>query len=113
MLMPLGDLHRARSFRQEPVIPKHPVTATDDAVLRAKVQDLINEVAQLQTKLHKAMHDNNTLTRQLSDLKAAVTAEKEQKALALFKKRMKEKKETTDKLRAFLKHPEPQESDDE
>lgn len=111
MLMPLGDLHRARSFRQDPnpSFNQQP----DDTVLRKKVQDLLNEVAELQLKLRKAAHVNDTLTQQLSELKTMVTAEKERRALALFKRRTKEKKETTDKLRAFLKHPEPQESDDE
>tara|TARA_B100001996_G_C18260127_1_gene438776 strand:- start:92 stop:439 length:348 start_codon:yes stop_codon:yes gene_type:complete len=110
MLMPLGDLHRARSFRQDHLTPK---IATDHADLHGKIQTLVNEIADLQSKLRTATDSNNALIKQLEDMKKSVTAEKERRALAAFKKKMKDKKETSQKLREFLHHDDLPESDDE
>ena len=111
MLMPLDDIHKSRMVRQD-FVPTQQRT-TDESNLRNKVHELMQELALLQTKLRKAMDDNDTLTRQLANMKANVTAEKEKRALAAFKKRVQEQKETTQKIRTFLQHEEPVESDDE
>ena len=110
MLMPLGDLHRARSFRQDHLTQK---ITTDHADLHGKIQTLVNEIADLQSKLRTATDSNNALIKQLEDMNMSVTAEKERRALAAFKKKMKDKKETSQKLREFLHHEDLPESDDE
>ena len=110
MLMPIGDLHRARSFRQDHFTPKIP---TDNIDVREKIQSLMTEIAVLQSKLRTATESNNALIKQLEDMKKSVTAEKERRALAAFKRKMEEKKATSQKLRDFLQHDDTPESDDE
>jgi len=114
MLMPLGDIHRSRVFRQDLSTPPPPPQSTNEHKdLHEKIRALTKEIVNLQSKLRATTDHNNALMQQLEDMKTSAIAEKERRALAAFKRKMEEKKATSQKLRDFLQHEDTPDSDDE
>lgn len=104
LLMPLNTRHPGSVSTHD--------TVSDDT-LRHHISTLTNQIQALQSKLDKAMQENASLTEQLNSLKRSVRLEKERRALIALKKQEKAKEESAKKMREFLGHTAPEESDDE
>ena len=112
LLMPISEIQRARMI-QPTNIDVHGETGKNVEQLVARIRTLTAEISSLQTKLKDALSDNVSITEQLDSLKLSVKADKEKRALALFKKRNQVKKATTTQMRKFMNHTDPLSSDDE